>query len=101
MGVLHGSTRTSPRVRAELHASKEKTSVLARLYCLSRKALSTWRARTSTSDSRIGPRNPRSTVLTLAEEAMDVEFRRRDTFVVTRNQCREECPLSQSRVWYR
>jgi hypothetical protein len=27
--------------------------------------------------------------------------RRRDTFVVTPEQCREGCPLSQSRVWFR
>ncbi len=28
-GILHGSARTTPRVRAELQASKEKTSILA------------------------------------------------------------------------
>ena len=76
-GVLHGSARTTPRVRAELQASQEKTSVLARRYGLSRTTVTKWRERTSTSDSRMGPRDPRSTVLTLAEEAMVVEFRRR------------------------
>ncbi len=35
-GVLHGSARTTPRVRAELQASKATTSTLARLYGLSR-----------------------------------------------------------------
>ena len=34
-GSLHGSARTTPRVRAELQASKEKTSNLAQRYRLS------------------------------------------------------------------
>ena len=76
-GGLHGSARTTPRVRAELQASKEKTNVLAERYGLSRTTVTKWRARTSTADAPMGPRSPRSTVLTLIEEAMIVEFRRR------------------------
>src|SRR5687768_11910905 len=76
-GGLHGSARTTPRVRDELQASKEKTSVLAERYGLSRTTVTKWRARTSTADAPMGPRSPRSTVLTLIEEAMIVEFRRR------------------------
>lgn len=36
-----------------------------------------WRNRTTTADAPMGPSTPHSTVLTLAEEAMVVEFRRR------------------------
>jgi hypothetical protein len=36
-----------------------------------------WRARQTTADAPMGPRRPRSTVLTEAEEAIVVEFRRR------------------------
>ena len=75
--VLHGSARTTPRVRAELQASKEKTSVLAERYGLSRTTVMKWRGRTSTADAPMGPSDPRSTVLTLIEEALIVEFRRR------------------------
>ena len=75
--VLHGSARTTPRVRAELQASKEKTGVLARRYGLSRTTVSKWRARSTTGDAPMGPRNPKSTVLSPVEEAMIVEFRRR------------------------
>jgi hypothetical protein len=75
--ILHGSARTTPRVRAELQTSKEKTSVLARQYGLSRTTVTKWRMRTTTSDAPMGPRNPHSTVLTPVEEAMIVEFRRR------------------------
>lgn len=48
-GVLHGGTRTTPRVRAEFQASKEKTSVLAKRYGLSRTTVSKRRARIATA----------------------------------------------------
>ena len=76
-GSLHGSARTTPRIRAELQASKETTGALARRYGLSRASVAKWRIRTTTTDARMGPRDPRSTVLTLVEEAMIVAFRRR------------------------
>ena len=75
-GSLHGSARTTPRIRAELQAAKEKTSILAARYGLSRTTVSKWRARTTTHDAPMGPSAPHSTVLTLVEEAMVVEFRR-------------------------
>jgi hypothetical protein len=74
---LHGRARTTPRVRAELEASKEKTSTLAERYGLSRTTVAKWRTRTTIHDAPMGPRDPRSTVLTLVKEAMVVEFRRR------------------------
>ena len=76
-GFLHGSARTTPRVRAELQASKEKTSLLAKQYGLSRTTVEKWRRRSTTSDARMGPRHPKSTVLTPVEEAMVVALRRR------------------------
>lgn len=75
-GSLHGSVRTTPRVRAEL-ASQEKSSTLARRYGLSRTTVNKWRNQTTTADAPMGPSAPHSTVLTLAEEAMVIEFRRR------------------------
>ena len=76
-GVLHGCARTTPRVRAELQASKATTSALARLYGLSRTTVAKWRSRPGTSDAPMGARERRSTVLTPVEEAMIVAFRRR------------------------
>src|SRR4051794_19446513 len=76
-GVLHGSARTTPRVRAELQASQEATRVLAARYGLNPKTVQKWRKRTTTADQPMGPRRPRSTVLTEAEEAIVVAFRRR------------------------
>ncbi len=76
-GSLHGSARTTSRVRAELQASQEKTSTLAQRYGLSRTTVNKWRGRTTTADAPMGPAAPRSTVLSPEEEAMVVEFRRR------------------------
>jgi hypothetical protein len=74
---LHGSARTTPRVRDELQAAKASTRVLAAQYGLNPKTVAKWRARQITADAPIGPRQPRSTVLTGAEEVIIVEFRRR------------------------
>jgi Integrase core domain len=75
--ILHGSARTTPRVRSELQASKETTGSLARRYGLSRTTVTKWKSRATTADAPMGPRKPKSTVLTPVEEAMIVEFRRR------------------------
>jgi hypothetical protein len=58
-------------------ASKETTSTLARRYGLSRTTIVKWGTRTTTDDAPMGLSAPYSTVLTLIEEAMVVEFRRR------------------------
>jgi transposase InsO family protein len=74
---LHGSARTTPRVRAELQASEESARALAARYGLNPKTVAKWRGRTGTADAPMGPARPRSTSLTEAEEAIVVEFRRR------------------------
>jgi len=76
-GVLHGSARTTPRIRAELQASQEATRVLAARYRLNPKTVQKWRKRTTTAGQPMGPSRPRSTTLTEAEEAIVVAFRRR------------------------
>jgi transposase-like protein len=58
-------------------SSKEKTSALAQRYGLSRTTVTKWRSRTTTTDAPMGPSQPKSTVLSPAEEAVIVEFRRR------------------------
>ena len=74
---LHGSARTTPRVRAELQASQAPTRALAAQYRLNYKTVVKWRVRTNTADAPMGPRQPQSSVLTAAEEAVIVKFRRR------------------------
>src|SRR5919112_389398 len=75
---LHGSARTTPRVRAELQAAQGTTRSLAARHGLNPKTVAKWRRRTTVTDAPMGPRRrPRSTVLAEAEEAIVVEFRRR------------------------
>ena len=74
---LHGSARTAPRVRAELRAAKAPTRALAAQYGPNPKAVRKWRSRAGTADAPMGPCQPRGSVLTEAEEATVVEFRRR------------------------
>lgn len=72
--VLHGSARTTPRLRAEFQASQESTRTLAARYNLDPKTVAKWRNRTTTADTPMGPKTPKSTVLKPAEEAMVVAF---------------------------
>lgn len=74
---LHGSARTTPRVRAELQASQESTRALAARYGLNVKTVAKWRSRSMTADKPMGPAKPSSAKLTDDAEAMVVEFRRR------------------------
>jgi transposase InsO family protein len=74
---LHGSARTTPRVRAELQRAQATSRALAARYGLNPKTVAKWRGRTTTADRPMGPSRPRSSVLTEAEEAIVVEFRRR------------------------
>ncbi len=73
--VLHGSARTTPRLRAELQASQESSRTLAARYGVNPKTVAKWRKRTTTADAPMGPKKPKSTVLTPAEEAIVVAFR--------------------------
>jgi len=75
--VLHGSARTTPCVRAELQASQESSRALAARYGLNPKTVRKWRKRTTTADASMGPRVPKSTVLTPAEEGIVAAFRQK------------------------
>src|SRR5260370_16951937 len=75
--VLHGSARTTPHLRAEFQASKESSRALAARYGVNAKTVRKWRKRTTTGDALMGPKKPKSTVLTPAEEAIVVAFRQK------------------------
>ncbi|OIQ68053.1 hypothetical protein GALL_503600 [mine drainage metagenome] len=57
--VLHGSARTTPRIRAELQASQESGRALAARYDLNPKTVRKWRKRTTTADAPMGPKVPK------------------------------------------
>jgi transposase InsO family protein len=74
--VLHGSARTTAAVRRAIQHRQESLRVLARRHGINPKTVAKWKKRTSAADRPTGPKAPRSTVLTLEEEAVIVAFRR-------------------------
>src|SRR3954462_11035214 len=74
--VLHGSARTTAAVRRAIQHSQESLRVLARRHGINPKTVAKWKKRPSVQDERTGPNQPRSTVLSLEEEAIVVAFRR-------------------------
>src|SRR3954467_13613666 len=74
--VLHGSARTTAAVRRAIQNSQESLRVLARRHGINPKTVAKWKKRGSVADRPTGPKAPRSTVLTLEEEAVIVAFRR-------------------------
>ena len=74
--VLHGSATTTEAVRRAIQRSQESLRALAKRYGINQKTVAKWRNRNSVADERTGPRDPKSTVLTVEEEAIIVTFRR-------------------------
>ena len=75
--VLMAQPKRRREFEPELQASQDTSGAVAKRYGLSRTTMTKWRARTMTDDAPMGPTVLRSTVLSAAEEAMIVEFRRR------------------------
>ena len=73
--ILHGSARTTEAVRRAIQHSQESLRALARRHGVNPKTIAKWRKRTSVTDRRTGPA-PKSTVLSLEQEAVVVAFRR-------------------------
>ncbi len=74
--VLHGSARTTASVRRAIQHSQESLRVLAKRHGINPKTVAKWKKRPSVQDERTGPKEPRSTVLSIEEEAIVVAFRR-------------------------
>ena len=74
--VLHGSATTTEAIRRAIQHSKESLRALSRRYGINQKTVRKWKARSSVVDRRTGPKEPRSTVLSIEEEAVIVGFRR-------------------------
>src|SRR3974390_154756 len=74
--VLHGSATTTEAVRRAIQHSQESLRALAKRHGVNPKTVAKWKARNSVADLRTGPKEPRSTVLTVEEEAVVVALRR-------------------------
>src|SRR3954449_13474256 len=74
--VLHGSARTTAAVRRAIQHSQASLRVLAKRHGINPKTVAKWKKRGSVADRPTGPKQPKSTVLSLAKEAIIVAFRR-------------------------
>ena len=74
--ILHGSARTTEVVRRAIQHSEESLRALAKRHGVNQKTIAKWRKRTTTADLPTGPKDPRSSSLTIEEEAVVVAFRR-------------------------
>jgi transposase InsO family protein len=74
--LLHGSARTTAAVRRAIQHSQESRAKLAKRYDVNPKTVTKWKKRSHVHDAPMGPKQCRSTVLTLEEEALIVAFRR-------------------------
>jgi len=74
--VLHGSARTTAAVRRAIQDSEESLTKLAERYSINPKTVAKWKKRKYVHDTRMGPKEPRSTVLTKEQEAICVAFRK-------------------------
>ena len=74
--VFHGSATTTEAIRRAIQNSEASLRALSARYGINQKTVAKWRKRTSVADLPTGPKDAKSTVLTLDEEAIIVAFRR-------------------------
>ena len=71
----HPCATTTPEVRRAIQASEEKNIVLAKRYGVNRKTIAKWKAREVTSDERMGPKSPQSTLLSQEDDVVILAYR--------------------------
>lgn len=74
--ILHSCAKTTEAVRQYIQDSQESLISLANKYSINPKTVAKWRKRNFTKDAAMGPREPRSTVLSIEEEAACIAFRK-------------------------
>jgi len=74
--ILHGSATTTEAVRRAIQNSQASLRELASRHGINPKTVAKWRKRGSAHDAPMGPKEPRSSVLTKEEEALIVAFRK-------------------------
>ena len=74
--MLHGSARTTPRIRAELQLATGSHRSLTKLYGINLKTAAKWRARTSVLDEPMAPRDKASQHLSQEQEHLEIALRK-------------------------
>jgi len=70
--VVHGSATTTETVRRAIQARQKGVRAAAKRYGISATTVQKWRSRQPSTDARMGPKEPRSSVLSLEDEAVIV-----------------------------
>ena len=71
-----GSCSQALMVRRAIQHSQESLRALAKRYGMNQKTVAKWRSRDAVTDRPTGPKEPKSTVLSIEDEAVIVAFRR-------------------------
>ena len=74
--VLHGCATTTEAVRRAIQHSQASLRQLAKRYGINPKTVAKWKKRPSVADLPTGPKEAKSTVLSVEDEAIVVTFRR-------------------------
>jgi transposase-like protein len=74
--IRHGNATTTHAVRAAIQRSQSSLAVLRKELGINPKTVAKWRKRATVEDLKTWPREPCSSILTEAEEAIIVAFRR-------------------------
>ena len=68
--VLHGCATTTETIRRAIQNSQESLRSLSRRYGINPKTVAKWKKRGFVADLPTGPREPKSTVLSVEDEAI-------------------------------
>ncbi len=74
--MLHRGATTTEAIRRAIQHSQESLRTLSRRHGINPKTVAKWRKRSSMADHRTGPTVPKSTVLSIEQEAVIVAFRK-------------------------
>jgi hypothetical protein len=74
--VLHGCATTTEAVRRATQNSQESLRALAKRYGINQKTVAKWKQRETVADRSTGPKEAKSTILSIEEEAIIIAFRR-------------------------
>ena len=74
--VLHGCATTTEAIRRAIQHSQESLRSLSKRYGINPKTVAEWQKRSSVADLKTGPKEAKSTVLSIEDEAIIVAFRK-------------------------
>ena len=73
--VLHGSATTTEAVRRAIQHSQASLRALGKRYGINQKTVAKWKRRETVADRPTGPKQPKSSVLSIEDEAIIIAFR--------------------------